>query len=196
MDSIIVSGRAVPIDAPVRVWHDTELGFPALGARTETRAVGLHWTGGYGGGPQVHRTLRARGLSVQFCIDVDGVIWQYADASARAAHIGLANGWSVGVEICNPASSKALGREIYIEKVHGKSFKCSYYHPGQVASIYALVSTLCRAYGLPYEAPSSTTVLTPAELKTVRGVIGHFHVTRRKIDPGARLLRDLGLTPA
>jgi hypothetical protein len=42
VDSIIVSGKAVEIGIPVRVWHETKLGFPAIGARTETRAVGLH----------------------------------------------------------------------------------------------------------------------------------------------------------
>jgi N-acetyl-anhydromuramyl-L-alanine amidase AmpD len=193
-NSIIVSGRAVPVGCPVRVWHETKLGFPALGARTQTRAIGLHWTGGYGGATQVHRTLTERRLSVQFCIDVDGVIWQYADATARASHIGSANGWCCGIEICNPASGRALGRETYVERVQGRTFRCSYFHPAQVDATRALVTKLCEAYGLPYASPPETAALPPERLATVRGVIGHFHVTPRKLDPGARLLRELGLT--
>ena len=193
MDSIIVSGKAVKIGTPVRVWHETKLGFPAIGARTETRAVGLHWTGGVGGAAQVYRTLNERRLSVQFCVDVDGVIWQFADASARAAHIGSANGWCVGIEICNPASPKAIGREMYTEHVQGSKFECSYFYPAQVTATRVLVTKLCEAYGLPYEAPEETHALTAGQLATVRGVVGHFHVTTRKVDPGVRLLRELGL---
>jgi len=194
VESIIVSGRAINIGIPVKVWHETKLGFPAVGARTETRAIGLHWTGGYGGAAQVYRTLNERKLSVQFCVDVDGVVWQFADASARASHIGSANGWCCGIEICNPASPKAVGREMYTETVHGRSFECSYFYPAQVAAVRVLVAKLCEAYGLPYAAPPETHALTTAQLSTVRGVVGHFHVTARKVDPGARLLRELGLT--
>ena len=193
MGEVVAGGRPIKIDAAVKTWHETGLGFPALGLRTETRAVGLHWTGGVGGAAPVYRTLGTRKLSVQFCIDVDGVVYQFADASARASHIGTANGWCVGIEICNPANGRAPGRETYQEHVQGRSFACSYFYPAQVASARALVTALCGFYGLPYAAPASTVALSAADLKTVRGVIGHFHVTTRKVDPGTRLLRELGL---
>ncbi len=196
MGDIIINGRAVPLCSEVRTWHDTELGFAALGKRTETRAVGLHWTGGEGGGAQVHRVLKSRGLSVQFFIDQLGVIWQYADASSRCAHIGLANGYTVGIEIANratPAVNAKWPRDVYPERVHGKSFKCTAFYPAQVKAATELTQALCKAYGLPYETPASDTVLSPAELKAVRGVLAHFHVSRRKVDCGTRLLREMGL---
>lgn len=195
MNDILVNGRPIAIKATVV--RDPKLQF-VCGKRTETRAVGLHWTGGEGDGAQVHRVLNERGLSVQFYISQLGVIYQYADASARCAHIGLANGYTVGIEIANRASVKdnaKWSRFSYLEKVHGKSFKCLAFYPAQVAAARELTELLCRAYGLPYEAPKSDTVLSAAELKTVRGVLGHFHVSRVKCDPGTLLLSQMGLRP-
>jgi N-acetyl-anhydromuramyl-L-alanine amidase AmpD len=193
VNDILVSGRAIPVKSFVH--RSPSLSFNR-GLRTETRAVALHWTGGEGGGEQVYRVLRERGLSVQFFIDQEGHIWQYADASVRCAHIGTANGYTIGIEIANRANGKPhpkWPREAYEERVHGKSFQCSAFYPAQVAAATELTQTLCRAYGLPYETPASDTELSAAELKTVRGVLAHFHVTRRKVDCGTRLLREMGL---
>ena len=193
MNDILVSGRAIPVKSFVH--RSPSLTFNR-GLRTETRAVALHWTGGEGGGEQVHRVLRERGLSVQFFVDQEGHIWQYADASARCAHIGLANGYTVGIEIANRANGTPNAkwpREVYEERLHGETFKCSAFYPAQVAAVTELTQTLCKAYGLPYEAPASDTVLSATELRAVRGVLGHFHVSRRKVDPGTLLLREMTL---
>ena len=190
MSTIMIRDVPVKIDHPVDSWGGTGLHFPGLGRRTETRAVGIHWTGGRGHAEQVYDTLQQRKLSVQFCIDIDGTIYQFCDASDRAEHIGTANGWCVGIEICNPADGQDNSRETYREVIHGRAFRCSYFHPVQVIAARKLTQTLCTAYGLPFQAPMASTVVP--DLSTFRGVLGHFHVTRRKPDPGVRILRAIG----
>ena len=196
MGAIIVRQQAVEVDFDVENWHRTGLYFSRLGMRSTTSSVGLHWTGGEGGASQVYRVLKDRRLSVQFFIDYDGTIFQMADAQARAAHIGTENARCIGIEIANRASTKPNAkrpRELYTEKVHGKAFRATYFTPAQVASAEKLTRALCKIYGLPYEAPPTHTVAPKAFLDGFRGVIGHFHVTRRKVDPGVRLLQELGL---
>lgn len=189
MGEIVVEGRPVALACEVR----RELQFEALGRRTETRAVVLHWTGGEGGGAQVFRVLKERGLSVNFTIDRAGVVWQYADAAARCAHVGPGNAWTCGIEMTNAANGLVRDVPAYTERVHGKAFSCSGFTPAQLASAKELVGTLCRAFGLPYVSPSVSTFLESKVLKEYRGVLGHFHFTRRKVDPGTRVFRELGL---
>ena len=196
MNAILIDGLPIAMKSTVKTWHQTSLDFPALGKRSETNAVGLHWTGGEGGGAQVHRVLKLRGLSVHFLVDQEGVIWQYADAGVRCSHIGSANSTTVGIEISNRANGKdhvRYPRERYQERVHGHKFFCSSFYPAQVAATKELTEMLCKAYGLPFVTPAVDTCLDPRSLKLFRGVLGHFHVTRRKVDPGIRLLRELGL---
>lgn len=197
---IIVGGREVACDAVVKTWHEHGLSFATEGPRTETRAVALHWTGGEGDGRQVHRVLRERHLSVQFCIEHDGTIYQYTDANARCMHAGLANGWSVGIEISNRANGQPHAkwtRSTYLEEVHDKTFRCSRFYAEQIEASIALTKALCRAYGLPFDVPRDsagelvTTTLGTRELAAYRGVLGHYHVTRRKVDPGTELLRAI-----
>ncbi len=195
---MIVRGHPVSVPFDVRTWHTTGLGFPGLSMRSGTSSVGLHWTGGEGGPTQVHTVLNARRLSVHFFIDYAGVVYQFCDASARAAHIGTENARCIGVEIANRASAKPdpkHPREMYTDTVQGKTFRASYFTFWQVESARALTTALCSAYGLPYASPASSKVLPPADLRAFRGVLGHFHATKRKVDPGTRLFRDIGLQP-
>lgn len=202
--AILVSGEPVYCEADVRSWHEHGLTFPALSKRTETRAVVLHWTGGEGGGldggQQENRVIRERRLSVHFCIEQDGTVYQYVDAGMRCAHASGANDWSVGIEVANRANGKPneeWPREKYFEVVHGKRFACSRFYPAQVAAAQALCSALCRAYGLPLDVPKDeagaliAATLAPASLAEYRGVLGHYHIKETKRDPGTELLRAI-----
>ena len=127
-------------------------------------------------------------------------MWQFCDASDRAAHVGLGNGYSLGIEIVNRANGKPYltpggkhPREVYPERVHGHNFRCTAFYPAQVSAARGLTQALCAVYGLPYEAPVSDTVLDVPTLASFRGVLGHFHYTRRKADPGTRLFKEMGL---
>jgi N-acetyl-anhydromuramyl-L-alanine amidase AmpD len=196
MGTVLVDGREHRCAAVVK--RDPRFTFSGLGRRESTRAVCLHWTGGRRGGPAVFRTLQVRGLSVQFNIDADGTIWQFCDAALRCSHATGANSWSIGVEMTNPAQPKqATGdapRAVVVESIHGQDVQHTTFTAAQVTAALALVDTLCQAYGLPLAVPMDgrdvlSTVMPKAQLDTFRGVMGHLHTTRRKLDPGIAILR-------
>lgn len=197
--SVIVGGRIVPVDARVRTWHEHGLTF-VCGKRAQTRAVVLHWTGGEGQSTQVYRTLKTRGLSVQFLIEQDGTIIQYTDADAYCSHAGGANAWTVGIEIANaatPTTNLAWPREVYRETIHGRTFRCARFYPEQLDAAFHLTRALCLAYGLPLDVPRGKDgelirgVLPLRVLAEYRGVLGHYHLTTRKNDPGAEILQSI-----
>ena len=79
-------GKPVPVNAQVQTWKEApELGFPNLRTRKVTHGIVLHTTGGSGLADQVHRTLVARGLSIHFVINPDGLIVQMADCKFRCS---------------------------------------------------------------------------------------------------------------
>ena len=196
--AIIVGGEPVYCDADVRTWDDTGLGFPTLRTRSTTRAVILHHTGGEGDAVQCHATLLKRGLSVHFFVGADGTIAQYADANARCAHAREANAWSVGIEMQNRADDRkivrGIERELVVENIHGQDATRTTFLQPQVTAALALTDALCRAYDLPFAVPMAgsriyATALPASELATYRGVLGHLHLTRAKVDPGIAILR-------
>jgi N-acetyl-anhydromuramyl-L-alanine amidase AmpD len=220
MAHIMVSGREVACDAPVILWEESGLLFEALGRRTETRCVVLHHTGGAGMAPQVFRTLKTRAdkrgrlmnLSVHFCVEPNGNVYQYADADRRCAHAGSVddtnndglqlsgNSCSVGIEVVNPASSMAstrgIRRALVREEIHGVEQVATAFTSEQVASTIALTRSLCSAYGLPLDVPMDgedvlATVMPEHDFKAFRGVCGHLNLTTRKRDPGLAILRSI-----
>jgi N-acetyl-anhydromuramyl-L-alanine amidase AmpD len=223
MAHIMVSGREVACDAPVILWEESGLRFDALGKRTETRCVVLHHTGGVGMAPQVFRTLKTRAdkrgrlmnLSVHFCVEPNGNVYQFCDADRRCAHAGSVddlngdgiqisgNACSVGVEVVNPASSMAstrgIRRALVREEIHGVEQVATAFTSEQTASTIALTRSLCAAYGLPFATEMDgtdvfATVMAESQFRQFRGVCGHFHLTRRKRDPGLAILRAIAAT--
>ena len=210
-NALIIGGEPVWVGAPVRTWDDHGLEFRAgaKNARARTAAVDLivlHVTGGEGAPPQVYRTLTARGLSCDFVIDADGVIWQHSDpATVCTYHAGHVNGRSVGVEIVNHGFTrdpKLLAkwsglREQYETTIHGRKITMSRSHGAQHAATLALCDALTTRLAIPRELPRGDTgklrtgAMTRAEVAGYRGVLGHFHLTTAKIDPGTDVLDTL-----
>lgn len=203
MGLVFVSGKPIPCDAKVRTWRtQLDLSFPRLQPRKETRAVLLHHTGGEGDSLQVHRTLVERNLSVHFCVDRDGLITQYVDASARCSHAKQANPWSVGIEIVNGATDKPgpFNRTLVCENIHGVYATRATFLQAQIDATLALVESLCGAYGLPMSCPMNgtdvlSTVMPLEQQTTFRGVCGHLQVDTQKVDPGLRILRAVVAHP-
>jgi N-acetyl-anhydromuramyl-L-alanine amidase AmpD len=199
MGSILVDGHEFTCAANVRA--DNTFKFSALPKRTETRAFVIHHTGGLGLAKQVHRTLVERHLSVHFCVEPDGTVWQYADAALRCSHAGIANAWSVGVEVVNHAGPRLVGAEhrpVLIEKIHGADRRHTGFTAEQMTAVLALATSVCRAYGLPLEVPMAAPghdvvadVLPDPELKAFRGCLGHLHISAAKTDPGLAILRAI-----
>ena len=200
MGTIIVSGNPFPCAAEVIGWHDSGLSFPVPKRRAHTDLVVEHWTGGENDAPGVHHTLRSRNLSVQFFVNAFGVVYQFCDATALCAQARGVNDRSVGIEIQNRADRepivRGIKRELVVEEIHGVRATRTTFLPAQITAVLHLTEALCAAYHLPFEVPMVgndvvSTALSPTALESFRGVIGHYHVTREKVDPGLVLMRAI-----
>lgn len=210
---IVVGGQSVAIAAPARTWHDHGLFFgPGHGAKRRTRPITCgvaHWTGGENPPDVVYRVLRNRKpwpLSVEFCIDASGTVWQFADPLVtRCSHAGYANGFSWGIEMVNYGTRSLLSRVpragrhrgTSSQTIHGRSRKVASFYRGQIESARALVEAVHGALDLPVDVPRHadgrvySTTMSKKSVRAFRGVLGHFHISRFKLDPGPTLLSEL-----
>lgn len=150
-----------------------------------------------------------RGLSAHFLLDVDGVLYQTLDVAERARHAGPANDRSVGIEIANigaypnPAALAAARKRSATPGkkdrpqtpvtgyVQGRRLHQFRFTDAQYRALIRLIRTLRRALpGIKAVYPESadggvaTTVLPPGPRKRFSGVLGHYHVSPKKVDPG------------
>ena len=146
------------------------------------------------------KVLKKRNLSVHFLIDNDGTIYQLMDCNDVAWHAGnrKVNNTSIGVEISNAyylkyqSWYKANGfgdRPIWEDvKVHGRALDNFLgFYPMQIVAFRALVDALNKAYDIPLVAPMKNnklveTIYDKAKDATFKGVVNHYHITKRKID--------------
>jgi len=148
--------------------------------------------------------LENRGLSVHFCIDNDGTIYQLLDTQHIAWHAKGVNSRSIGVEISNACNLKykshydpprPIVKGAVIHKRKLKPFMGFY--PVQVAALKALTKALHQAYDIPLECPLDNgkmvnTVSCDVTRNRFSGVIGHYHVSYNKTDPaGLDILKML-----
>ena len=142
------------------------------------------------------KVLADRGISVHFCIDNDGTIYQLMDINHAAWHAG-SRSWnhsSVGVEISNAYSLKwqswyedrGFGSRPIIEnaRVHNQTLDPFLgFFDVQKQALAALYEAIHNATGIPYDTPSVKDGVDPQcanELFT--GFCSHYHLTTRKID--------------
>jgi len=144
--------------------------------------------------------LKKRELSVHFCIDNDGTIYQLMDCNNVARHAGnrKVNDNSVGVEISNAYYPKyqdtyrtqGFGPRPWWRnvEVHGKTLQSFLgFYPVQIEAFKALAKALHKAYDIPLVAPMdgeklSTTIVPDVQQAIFKGVLSHYHITSRKID--------------
>jgi hypothetical protein len=144
--------------------------------------------------------LKKREISVHFCIDNDGTIYQLMDCNNIAWHSGnrKVNNNSVGVEISNAYYPKYQG--IYKTKgfgdrpiwsgveVHGRKLEPFLgFYDVQLDALKALTKALNKAYEIPLVAPMDgekliTTTESSVQNGTFKGVVNHYHIIERKID--------------
>jgi len=144
--------------------------------------------------------LEKRNLSVHFLIDNDGTIHQIMDTNDIAWHAGnkKVNNKSIGVEISNAYYPKY--QDIYRMKnfglrpvwknsrVHGRTLEPHLgFYDVQIQAFKALAKALNHAYGIPLVAPMENnkfveTIYDDAVKARFKGVISHYHITKRKID--------------
>ena len=145
------------------------------------------------------RILDRRNLSVHFCIDNDGTIFQLVDMQHAAKHAGRANRKSVGVEISNAYYLKyqrtykrrGFGERPVIRDatVHGvKLPPFTGFYPVQIEALKALWVAVSEATDIPLECPldENNELVTRVDARCVQGTfegfINHYNLSRKKID--------------
>lgn len=142
------------------------------------------------------KVLRKRGISVQFCIDNDGTIYQLMDANHIAYHAGSSkwNAASIGVEISNAYYPKYQNwykkngygeRPVWKDKrVHGgKLGDFLGFYDVQLEAAKALWQSIGSFYKIPLVGPKVSDGVDPNSVKcNFRGIINHYNLKKNKID--------------
>tara|TARA_Y100000310_G_scaffold285182_1_gene308463 strand:- start:334 stop:1260 length:927 start_codon:yes stop_codon:yes gene_type:complete len=145
--------------------------------------------------------LAKRGISIHFCIDNDGTIYQLLDTQHGAWHAG-GRSWnmdSIGVEISDAYYPKY--QDTYVKRgfdprpvwsgktCHGSNLKDFLgFYPVQLEALKALWKAVHRIHGIPLECPTDddgnlvTTVDPRCTKNEFSGFVNHFNLTRKKID--------------
>jgi len=167
----------------------------------------LHWTAGEGHASTTKATLDRRDLSVDFVIDRVGTVWQMNPnpLKYKTQHAGWMNERSIGVEITNFGYRKELSdvprkgrdRSHTLSYVQGRRLKLADFYFAQERAVKALCDVICYACGIPRQVLREkdgvmcTSKALNASLKEFSGVVGHYAVSSRKIDPGTALMYSL-----
>jgi N-acetyl-anhydromuramyl-L-alanine amidase AmpD len=194
--------RNLPKEIAARV---RERGWDLEDLQQVVRQVVLHYDAA-GSSRNCFRVLHdVRGLSCHFLLDLDGTIYQTLDLKERAWHAQEANDASIGIEIANwgayPSEEelrRVAGPEGEPRKgvVQGREFWQYPFTEPQYDALAKLLEALLRVFpGIPARVPPESAVFAGA--LGYRGILGHFHLTPGKLDPGpafdwARLRRSLG----
>ncbi len=178
----------------MEVLKDPQLRFTGKPRTQPIRGVVVHYTGGEGSAQQVYNVLKSRGLSVHYHIDQKGRVTQYAPYDVVCLHAGPANHWSVGIEVScvgHGVQNPRWPRTRYPDEIHGKKVRQARFYPEQQAALNELVTYLCDELELPREVAPGSTLLSSWDLSRFRGVLGHFHLSRNKLDPGSEPLQGI-----
>ena len=191
----------------------TFVGLRSVKERQEPiRAVLIHWTAGSGSLERLFNVLRTNvgpktpdGLSVHYGIEADGDHESWVPEELQALHAGIANPWTVGIEVSNPGfpgkawtaeQKRGVVRTAYTDRLHGRRVSMLGFTDEQYEKLEWLVRDICKRHGLPYDYPREADgslmkrCMTPAEWRVFRGVCGHYHVSPKrpghgqKCDPG------------
>tara|TARA_R110002110_G_scaffold151332_6_gene343470 strand:+ start:28 stop:879 length:852 start_codon:yes stop_codon:yes gene_type:complete len=208
-NSLLVNGAHVPIK-----WDKVKIDL--LGSkcyrksrkRRVPKKIVTHWDVCLSA-DSCRNVLEKRGISTHFVIDNDGTIVQLVDTNDIAWHASGANNYSVGIDLSNAYYTKY--QRVYEKRGHGPrpviKSQCHGqtlgphlgYYPVQIEAYKALLSFLSKHYNIPLECPQNddgtliTTVYPEAKLDKYRGVVCHYHLTRKKIDTaGLELVAILG----
>lgn len=210
-EAVLYKGRLMRVPFEVRTPDEHGMQFHGR-FRTLTRQIVSHWTGAENSPHQMYNNMlnhtdafgKTSPLSVHFCVDHEGKIYQLADTELRCAHVGGdANGWTIGIEfICrgddfDKVPHKGVRRMRLTDRIHGKACVYDGLTDAQIKVGVQLNEALCELYNLPLAVPMSpggnvwATALTKTQLAGFRGCTGHLHYKPSKRDPGLRILRAI-----
>lgn len=209
-EAVLYKGRLIRV--PFEVRGPDEHGMQFHGRfRTSTRQITNHTTGAENTPHQMYHNMmtheaygKRSPLSVHFCVDPEGKVYQFADTELLCAHVGTkANAVTVGIEfVCrfddfDKVPHKGVQRLRITDRIHGKACTYDALTPAQITTGVALNEALCDLYNLPLVVPMSpagnvwATALTDTQLSGFKGCTGHLHYKPGKRDPGLRILRAI-----
>ena len=194
---ILINGQRVSIE-----W-DTKIDLIKAGAykkykrERKPNMVVTHWDA-CTSASSCKRVLEARNISTHFCIDNDGVIYQYLDTNDVGWHAGRVNSKSIGIDFSNAyytKYNKLYKKRGFSERpilknsyVHGRKLKPHLgYYAVQIEAYKKLLKVICNHYDIPYAVPERdgellTKVDADAAKGKFEGIVCHYHLTRGKID--------------
>ena len=195
---ILVNDRRVQIDWDVKVDLMPSNCYRTWRSERKPKMIVTHWDATTSA-EKCKRVLQARNISTHFCIDNDGVIYQYVDTNNAAWHAGGVNNYSIGIDFSN---AYYLKYNNYYEKkgfnkrplcknsvVHGIKLKPHLgYYPVQIEAYKKLLKVLCEHYDIPTQTPmtdegvADVGVVKEAVKRKYKGIVCHYHVSRNKID--------------
>tara|TARA_R100000008_G_scaffold85824_1_gene76792 strand:+ start:127 stop:975 length:849 start_codon:yes stop_codon:yes gene_type:complete len=195
---ILVNDRYIEIDWDVKIDLMPNNCYRTWKGLRKPNMIVTHWDATTSA-EKCKRVLQARKISTHFCIDNDGIIYQYVDTNNAAWHAGGVNNNSIGIDFSNAYYLKY--NDYYIKKgfnsrpicknsrVHGVKLKPHLgYYPVQIEAYKKLVKVLSNHYGIPIQTPmindhvADANVFKEAVKGKYHGIVCHYHVSRNKID--------------
>jgi len=195
---IIVNGEQVDIDWDVKVELMPRNCYKTWRSKRSPKMIVTHWDATTSA-EKCKRVLQARKISTHFCIDNDGVIYQYVDTNNVAWHASGVNKYSIGVDFSNAYYLKY--NDYYVKKgfnkrptckdsrVHGIKLRPHLgYYPVQIEAYKKLIKVLCENYDIPIQTPMINDEVADAGVRSdvkrgkFNGIVCHYHASRNKID--------------
>jgi len=179
--------------------------------RCEANKIVLHWDVALSSAA-AWQTMLPKNQSTHFMIDADGTIYQTLDIGLDAHHTENHNSGTIGIEINNPYFTRhnkyiETKRPLHREIVPNGNKRQE--HLGftelQVESVCSLVKALLKITDIKAVVPGANTNIEGFKFKfpldesgipsvavlkddhNWRGVCGHYHLQKDKIDPGTQL---------
>ncbi len=192
---------------PTRYWYRPGLGHTKTPDLAKAQAIIRAFTIHHDGCPNARNCFGVlhdeRGLSCHFILDNDGTIYQCLDLALMGFHAALFNKYSIGIELSNRGDAKKYpnyydGRASRGQKrtattcrIEDHVYLAYNFTDDQINALKELARALRYALpNLPIEFPQSKTATGQQAWGMIdnplafNGYIGHYHLTRRKWDPG------------
>ncbi len=195
---ILINDEYVDIDWDVKIDLMPNNCFKSSWRTRKPNMIVTHWDATTSA-EKCKRVLQARNISTHFCIDNDGIIYQYVDTNNIAWHAGGVNKYSIGIDFSNAYYLKY--NDYYTKKgfnkrpickdsrVHGIKLRPHLgYYPVQIEAYKKLIKVLCDHYDIPIQTPminekvEDAGVVKEATRGKYNGIVCHYHVSRNKID--------------
>ena len=203
---ILVNGKSIPIDWDVKIDLIRPGAYKKVSSTRKPNMIVTHWDA-CTSAASCKRVLEARNISTHFCIDNDGIIYQFLDTNDIGWHAGKVNSKSVGIDFSNAYYTKY--NAVYKKRglpekpiltdswVHGVKLKPHLGYPRvQIEAYKKLVATIAKVYNIPLITPTINNGLMKgvhdgAAQGKFNGVVCHYHLTRRKIDCAGLKLKEI-----